>query len=157
MHNFSRMKVTERVGEKLKKDVVPMVEQMLHRPMPEKILQMPLVQRLGAQALKALERLTVLAEKAEEVTLRTPKDGHGLVSDRFEDIRKELESVLRSSRAEKSPAQEPAPQPVKKKTPRKMPEMIRAGGGKRIPAAVAKRAVKASTTEFKPKKGKKLH
>lgn len=161
------MKVTERVGERLKKDVVPRVEWVLQQPVPEKILQSTMVQRVGNQALKLLERLTELVQKAEEVTLRTPKKGEPMVSDRIDDIRKELESLLHPAKAEapagakaemaaEGPIKPPAPGPAAKKAPpRKMPEVIKASGGKRIPAAVANRAVKSSDTEFKPKKGKR--
>jgi hypothetical protein len=36
-----------------------------------------------------------------------------------------------------------------------MPEMIRTTGGRRVPGAVAHRAVEHSGVEFRPKKGKK--
>lgn len=141
------MTMTERVGERLKKDVVPRVERMLHRPLPEKILHTKLVQRLGAQALKALDRLTDIAEKAEAA--RTTKDGEPLVSDKFAEIRKELNKVLGTAQA---PVDHKAEQ---RAAPKTMPEVIKTSGGKRVPASVARRAVKKSGDEFKPKKGQK--
>ena len=136
------MKATEVVGRKLKEDVVPRIGKMLQSPVPERFMHSKLFQRVGAQALKALETLSDLAQRAE--ARRTVAMGAANLSGRFDDIRNELKKVL----------EPPTPQAVAEK-PRKMPEVIKTKGGKRMPAAVAKRAVKNSSNEFKPKKGKK--
>lgn len=121
------MKVTNRVGARLKNS--------------------KLMQRLGAQALSALDQLSELSLKAQ--ARRATKDALPNLNGRFVELRQELQKVLEAPPAGSREAQ------VKVGRSRKMPEVIHTSGGKRVPAAVAKRAVKRSGSAFKPKKGQK--
>lgn len=161
------MKATRALRSSIEKNVVPQLGKLLDKPLPKTVLNSKLVQRIGDDALRAMGKLTDITDGTK-------------LKDRVEELRVELEKVLHSvkekkaagksngasakkgrdtSRKQQWSAQGPAEQaPVsqhKQQTDAPMPEVIHTTGGKTLPGAVAKRAVRRADNEFKPKKGKK--
>ena len=136
------------------------MKQVVGRPLPDSVLQSKLVKRVAGQTSKALEVLSDTVEKAGAGKSTAAKE----LKTRLDDLRTELDKLTAPKPAAKAKARAPAeekapaktPPKPKRKTTQPMPEMIHThSGGKRLPAAVAKRAVRKSGDEFKPKKGKK--
>lgn len=165
--NFRRMKATRALRTSIEKKVVPQLGKLLDKPLPTRVLNSKVVQRLGDDALRAMGRLSDMADGTK-------------LKDRVEELRTELEKVLHARMDDDAPkaakakgkngAQKkkadapkgphgPAEQaPVsqnKQETDAPMPDVIRTTGGKTLPGAVARRAVKRGDNEFKSKKGKK--
>lgn len=109
---------------------------------------------LAKRTLSALDRMTDLAEQTKAVkSARRALSERGVPSEkmraRLDEIRHELQDIVSEGKA-------PAPKRAKKPEPPHMPTEIHTkSGGKRVPSAVARRAVKRSTDEVVVKKGQK--
>lgn len=151
------MKLTDTLRKKIKGSKIK--SRILRNPLPDSVLNSKLVKRMADRTAKTLTQLSEVAEKGKAMrAVRTSlknKQAADTVNHRFNDIKSELEKVLDAD--VKAKAEKPAA--LKKTTAKPMPEMIRTKGGKHLPAAVARRAVRRSSapgvTGFKAKKGQK--
>lgn len=149
------MKATERLRATLKSEIPASLEEALARPLPRALLRSGVARRSARSVLWALDRVDAMASRAEML-----KFVRGMLpEERVERwVSRPLEIIRRELRRVAEPGTTPPKQPASKDveaTGKPMPEMIRTTGGKRIPGAVARRAVVRSGDEFKPKKGKK--